>query len=635
MQFIRDHSNSIWAKILLVGVGVSLAGIGGTQIFSGPSADTVATVNGQKVILQEVEAQYQQLLNANAQGDLNEAVQRQYKLIARQDLLQRRALDSQIKDWKVRVSDQAVAEEIISIPAFQLDGVFDQETYKTALFYSGYNIETFEEAIRRDLEERIVREAFVNSAFVPEKELNAQVAFLGQTRNLEVATYNYLDNLDSVAISEDDIQEEYNRSADQYKTPNLVKLQYIELAQNAIQLEYQSSLSSEEILAEAESLKQQNEQRLSEQFTIEFTTTAEKNSAMDILNDLRARLESGEMTIAEAKNEIAQIDNAYYNQNGNFKYGAAGIPAFDDALFSLTAEAPFSEPFDTDGEVHMVHLLKVSSPYANEAALLTAAEASLQDKRKNDAYLAKEVRMQELAETYTESLGEIAQDLGLHIQETDWLNLDVQEGLLANPSVWAALNTYDVTDNQKNSLPFAFNGQADHAMIVRIADKEESRSKTLEESYDEIKAELAKNKVRDEVTSKVNAMLEAGDAQSFQNDIEQLGFAYNQYNDLAITSVGQLQAKPVEQFAISNGFQKVHTLEGSTPKYLVEDIDGHIAVIAVNAINNGSIEDLAEADQNGLQEYLQGREATVEYQAFMKYLLNNSKITIYNNSFFE
>ncbi|MHC5225935.1 peptidylprolyl isomerase [Ignatzschineria sp. LJL83] len=635
MQFIRDHSNSVWAKILLVGVGVSLAGIGGTQIFSGPSADTVATVNGQKVILQEVEAQYQQLLNANTQGDLTEDVQRQYKLIARQDLLQRRALDSQIKDWKVRVSDKAVAEEIISIPAFQLDGVFDQETYKTALFYSGYNIETFEEAIRRDLEERIVREALVNSAFVPEKELNAQIAFLGQKRDLEIATYNYLEGLDSIAVSEDEVQKKYDQAADQYKTPNLVKLQYIELAQNAIALEGQPSFSSEEISAEAESLKQQNEQRLSEQFTIEFSNVAEKNDAIDVLNDLKAQLESGEMTIDEAKNEIAQIDNAYYNQNGNFKYGAAGIPAFDDALFSLTEKAPFSSPFDTDGEVHMIHLLKISSPYANEDALVTAAEQSLQDKRKNDAYMAKEVRMQELAETYTESLGEIAQDLGLKMQETAWLNFDVQEGLLANPSVWTALNTYDVTDNHKNSLPFAFNGQADHAMIVRIADKEESRSKTLEESYDEIKTELAKNRAKEEMTNQVNAMLESGDVQSFQNDIEQLGFAYNQYNDLAITSVGQLQTKPVEQFAISNGFQKVHTLENDAPQYLVEDIDGHIAVIAVNAINSGNIDDLAESDQNELQEYLQGREATVEYQALMKYLFNNSKITIYNNGFFE
>ena len=43
MQFIRDHASSLWAKILLGGVAISLAGIGGTQIFSGPSADTIAS----------------------------------------------------------------------------------------------------------------------------------------------------------------------------------------------------------------------------------------------------------------------------------------------------------------------------------------------------------------------------------------------------------------------------------------------------------------------------------------------------------------------------------------------------------------------------------------------------------------
>ncbi|UNM96684.1 SurA N-terminal domain-containing protein [Ignatzschineria rhizosphaerae] len=635
MQFIRDHSNSLWAKILLVGVGVSLAGIGGTQIFSGPSADTVATVNGAKVSLQEVEAQYQQLLNANAQnGDVTEEIQRQYRLIARQDLIQRRAMDSQIKEWKIRASDRSVAEEIVSIPSFQKDGVFDQETYKTALFYSGYSIEGFEDAIRRDVEERIVREAFVNSAFVSNNELQEQIAFLGQKRDLEVATFNYLDDLESVAVSENEIKKQYEENIAQYKTPNLVKLQYVELEANALKAEDQS-YSAAEIQEEADKLKKQDEQRLSEQFTIEYSTDSEKQEAMDILADLKERIESGAMTFDEAKAEIAQIDNAYYNRNGNFKYGAAGIPEFDDALFELTEEAPFSTPFSTGGEVHLVHLLNISTPYNDDAALLAAAEKSLKENAVADLYMTKEARMQELAETYTESLGEIAQDLGLELKETDWLNLDSQEDLLGNASVWAAVSGYDVMENGRNSLPFAFNDQTNHAMIVRIADKEESRSKSLEESYEEIKAELAKNRAKEETMNRVNAMLEAGDTQNFQNDIEQLGFSYNQYNDLAITSVGQLQTKPVEQYAISNGFQKIHHLEDGKPQYLVEDVDGYIFVVAVNKINVGEAEGFTDEDRAQLQEYLDGREASFEYQALMQYLFNNSKIKLYNNSFFQ
>src|SRR5699024_12651745 len=102
---------------------------------------------------------------------------------------------------------------------------------------------------------------------------------------------------------------------------------------------------------------------------------------------------------------------------------------------------------------------------------------------------------------------------------------------------------------------------SNHAMIVRVMDKKASRVKSLEESYDEIKLELAKNRAKDSMINQVNAMLESGDVQSFQNNIEQLGFAYNQYNDLAITSVGQLQTMPVELYDISNGFLKIHRLE--------------------------------------------------------------------------
>ena len=634
MQFIRDHASSLWAKILLGGVAISLAGIGGTQIFSGPSADTIASVNGDKITLQEVEAQYQQLLNANAQNvDLTEEMQRQYKLIARQDLIERRAMDSQITDWKIRASNRAVAEEIVTIPAFQKDGKFDQESYKMSLFNAGYSIENFESAVRRDVQEGIVREALINSVFIPERSLVSQLEIAGQTRDVEVASINYLQDLDKVEVSEDEVKKEYAENSAKYVTPNLVKLQYIELTTNAATLA-DTTFSAEDLSVEADKLKKANEQRLSEQFTIEYGTDAEKQAAIDTLSAIKARIESGEITFDQAKEEISHLDNAYYNRNGNFRYGAAGIPVFDDELFSLTMESPISNPFATEGEVHMVHLLNIDTPYKNDEDLQLAAKKSLEDNAKANAYMAQEARMQELAETYTDSLGEIAADLGVELKNTEWLNLDEREGLLSNPTVWNAVNTYDVTENNRNSLPFAYNDQANHAMIVRIADQEVSRPQTLEESFDVIHSELEQNKSKAFLQSQIDSMLEAGDVENFQDKFEQLGYAYNQYNDLGISSIGQL-SQPVEQLAVSNGFQKIQQLEDGKPKYTVEDIDGHLVVVYFNNITKGQKSDFSEDEQVQIVEYLQGVEASFEYRAFQQYLINNSNVKIYNNTFFE
>lgn len=634
MQFIRDHASSLWAKILLGGVAISLAGIGGTQIFSGPSADTIASVNGDKITLQEVEAQYQQLLNANAQNvDLTEEMQRQYKLIARQDLIERRAMDSQITDWKIRASNRAVAEEIVTIPAFQKDGKFDQESYKMSLFNAGYSIENFESAVRRDVQEGIVREALINSVFIPERSLVSQLEIAGQTRDVEVASINYLQDLDKVEVSEDEVKKEYAENSAKYVTPNLVKLQYIELTTNATTLA-DTTFSAEDLSVEADKLKKANEQRLSEQFTIEYGTDAEKQAAIDTLSAIKARIESGEITFDQAKEEISHLDNAYYNRNGNFRYGAAGIPVFDDELFSLTMESPISNPFATEGEVHMVHLLNIDTPYKNDEDLQLAAKKSLEDNAKANAYMAQEARMQELAETYTDSLGEIAADLGVELKNTEWLNLDEREGLLSNSTVWNAVNTYDVTENNRNSLPFAYNDQANHAMIVRIADQEVSRPQTLEESFDVIHSELAQNKSKAFLQSQIDSMLEAGDVENFQDKFEQLGYAYNQYNDLGISSIGQL-SQPIEQHAVSNGFQKIQQLEDGKPKYTVEDIDGHLVVVYFNNITKGQKSDFSEDEQVQIVEYLQGVEASFEYRAFQQYLINNSNVKIYNNTFFE
>lgn len=636
MQFIRDHANSVWAKILLIGVGVSLAGIGGTQIFSGPSADAVASVDGSKITLQEVEAQYQLLLNNYAQNtELTEEMQRQYKLIAREDLIQRRALNKQAEDWKIRASDRAVAEKIIEIPAFQKNGVFDQETYKQALFYSGYNIESFEDGVRRDVEDQIIREAFALSAFASEKALIEELEYVGQTRDLAVATYNYRDQAKNVTVSNDEVAARYEANKGQFVTPDRIKVQYLELTPALFGAETQIDLSSDMVADEMTKLKKENEQRASEQFTIEYSNDAEKAEALQLLADLRVALVSGAMTFDEAKAKMEEVNNAYYNKNGNFKYGAAGIPQFDDALFALTEADPYSEPFATDGEVHLVHLLGITTPFADENDLKTAAVNNLKQKQHLDQYLQAEARMQQLAETYTESLDEIAQDLGVPLKETEWLNVDQPEGFIANPTVWDALNTVDVRENHRNSLPFAFNNEDNHAMIVRIADQEERRQKSLDESYDEIKAELTMEKAKSSITDRVNAMLEAGDVESFQNDIEQLGFAYNQYNDLAITSIGNLQAKPVEQEAISNGFEKVKQLKDNKPEYLVEDIDGHIVVVAVNNIKKGESADFPDDMKTQLREYLDARSGSYEYQALLLYIKNHSNIKLYNSSFFN
>ena len=591
-------------------------------------------LNGDKITLQEVEAQYQQLLNANAQNvDLTEEMQRQYKLIARQDLIERRAMDSQITDWKIRASNRAVAEEIVTIPAFQKDGKFDQESYKMSLFNAGYSIENFESAVRRDVQEGIVREALINSVFIPERSLVSQLEIAGQTRDVEVASINYLQDLDKVEVSEDEVKKEYAENSAKYVTPNLVKLQYIELTTNATTLA-DTTFSAEDLSVEADKLKKANEQRLSEQFTIEYGTDAEKQAAIDTLSAIKARIESGEITFDQAKEEISHLDNAYYNRNGNFRYGAAGIPVFDDELFSLTMESPISNPFATEGEVHMVHLLNIDTPYKNDEDLQLAAKKSLEDNAKANAYMAQEARMQELAETYTDSLGEIAADLGVELKNTEWLNLDEREGLLSNPTVWNAVNTYDVTENNRNSLPFAYNDQANHAMIVRIADQEVSRPQTLEESFDVIHSELAQNKSKAFLQSQIDSMLEAGDVENFQDKFEQLGYAYNQYNDLGISSIGQL-SQPVEQHAVSNGFQKIQQLEDGKPKYTVEDIDGHLVVVYFNNITKGQKSDFSEDEQVQIVEYLQGVEASFEYRAFQQYLINNSNVKIYNNTFFE
>lgn len=637
MQFIREHSKSPWAKALFVGIGISLMGIGGAGIFGSSSSDAVASVGGQKIPLIEVDRLYQQLLTQQNGAELSDAEQAQLKLIARREVIQRAAIDEQIRNWGIRASDSDVAKEIAALPLFQVDGQFNPEEYKMRVAYLGFTTEGFEEQVRRDVGQFRLNQAVAASSIVTHKELASQAEFSNQQRNLEVAVYNYADNLKNIEVSDEEIAKEFAENGEKYQSEERVKLQYIELNDDAIALDENATApSAEQIEAKMKELKLTGEKRVSEQITIEFNNDEEREQALSQLNDLYERISSGEISFDEAKGEAEHFENAFYAHNGNFGFGDTAIPEFDELLFSLTEENPLGKPYTTNGEAHLVHLLKINSEYESEERLRTAAIRDLQQAQKANKYLDKEMRLQELAEVYTDSLLEIAEELGLKVKETEWLSLESREGLLANETVWNAINGFDVKENGKNSLPFSLNEGKNEAYIVRIGEHEPRRALTLEEAKESITKEIAAAKVREEMLAKVDELKEDLTPEEFAEKVKTLGFDYYAFPKQNLLELGELSnLDQAVQFGVLMGFQGVGALEDEKPVYLSDDFAGNLVLVAVNEVKLGNLEALSESEVKELEAYLQNRATNDEYQALMLHLINNSNIKLYENSYFK
>lgn len=640
MQFIREHSKSPWAKILFVGIGISLMGIGGAGIFGSSSSDSVASVGGEKIPLIEVDRLYQQLLTQQNGAEMSDAEQAQLKLIARREVIQRAAIDKQVRDWGIRASDSDVAKEIAALPLFQVDGRFDPEEYKLRVAYLGYSTEGFEEQIRRDVGQFRLSQAVAASTIVTHKELASQAEFSNQQRDLEVAVYNYGDNLKNITVTDEEIEAEYAENGVNYQSEERVKLQYIELNDDAALADADETkfadLTDAVIEKKMEALRLSGEKRVSEQITIEFTGAEEQERALAELTGLYEQVTSGEMTFEEAKAAAEHFENAFYSHNGNFSFGDAAIPEFDELLFSLTEEAPLGKPYTTDGEAHLVHLLKINKAYESEEALREAAITELKESRRAELYLDKEMRLQELAEVYTDSLLEIAEELGLEVKESDWLSLERRTGLLENETVWNALNSFDVKENGKNSLPFSMQENKNEAYILRIAEHEPQRALTLEEAREQIEQDLAVRKVRREILAKVEDLKGSLTQGEFAEEVKALGFDYYAFPEQNLLEISELaNLDEAVQFGVLAGFQGVGMLNNGEPHYLSEDFAGNLVFVAVNEITLGDLKTFSESESKELEAYLQNRATNDEYQALMLHLINNSSIKLYENSYFK
>src|SRR5262249_31942946 len=82
-------------------------------------------------------------------------------------LIAEKALAQETAKANVSVSSQRVVEVIKGIPAFQQDGKFNYERYKTLLAAQGQNEHPFEQRIRADRVQQTLLRSLADSSLVP------------------------------------------------------------------------------------------------------------------------------------------------------------------------------------------------------------------------------------------------------------------------------------------------------------------------------------------------------------------------------------------------------------------------------------------------------------------------------------
>jgi len=495
---VRNSKPLKYGLITLISIPFVLVGIG--SYFSGGTAAPIAEVNGEPIDQYQWDRAYQQQRQQLAQmfgGQLPEAFANEGLLRdqALQQLITQQVLESEVIEQKFAVGDEALGRAIRKLPDFQIDGRFDSDAYQQALRSSGMSTPMFEQGYRDSTALDQFRTGISDTSFTLPQEADRLAALGRQTRTIEAVKFDFAAAKDGIDVPDEEVTAFFDANKDNYKFPQRVKIQYIEL--NSVDVASEIEISDDEAQTyydENRARYIQAEQREASHILLE-TGDASEEEQVTKLTEVKARIDGGE-SFADLASEFSEdVGSADAGGSLGIITPGAMVPAFEETVFALEAEGAVSEPVVTDFGVHLIRLdsIKPEEGEPFEDVKDEIIETLQQDEADREFFDLRD-QLEELSFDNPGSLDPAADATGLEIQTSDWLDSDTDSGpVLSSPGIMSAAFSPDVLDDENNSELIDIENR--HVVVLRVLEHEEPRPKSLddvrEEVVNSIKAEKA------------------------------------------------------------------------------------------------------------------------------------------------
>ncbi|WP_287418399.1 SurA N-terminal domain-containing protein [Reinekea sp.] len=448
LQAFRNSAKGKVGKTIVGLIVITFVFFGAESIISIAGNSAPATVNGDDIS----ENDYQRLLNSRQQELTSQYGAEIGSQLANSPFLRQEVLNILInqklqaqltQDLKFEVSDDQVLKTLTEVPAFQLNGKFDQDMYLNLLSANGFNHKSFIASQRAQAALTQMQSGLVNSAFVNEKSVARYASLDAQQRKVAYRTLSAADYLASVAPSTDDLQAYYDENQDQFLSEERVKVKVVRVAMadmiaDALVTDDEIDSAYQSYLAALAS----NEQRTVSHilFADGADNAAEAQSAL-------ARLAAGE-AFADLATELS-------DDPGSAEFGGSlgelipdvYVAEFYNAAMELTQEGDVSDLVTTEYGVHLIQLDSLSTAQAASLADQTAElTAVLKERKARDEMILVAADLADDAFA-SDDIADVALNFQTDVIETDWLTRSSDDELMAEDGFAAAVFSPTVVDD--------------------------------------------------------------------------------------------------------------------------------------------------------------------------------------------
>ena len=468
------------------------------------SGDTIAMVDGQEISTGEFRRTYQAQLQAyrSAYGaNMSEQLLKQLGIEQQilQQMVDERAALAEAERLHITASDEEVRQAILTMPAFQENGVFiGDQRYQQLLRMQRppMTAAEFEDSVRRQLTVQKLRSSLTDWMSVADNELEQEYRHRNDKVKLAVVSLTADSFRNQVQVSDADVASYFDAHKNDFKIPEKRKIRYALIDIDAMRAKINVPN------ADVERTYNNN---------IEQYSTPEQVRASHILiktdgKDEAAAKAKAEDILKQAKAgaDFAELAKKYSEDEGSAKNGGdldyfgrgRMVPEFDQAVFAMQP-GQISDLVKTQYGYHIIKLVDKKN----------ATTRPLQDVRQQIidqlAYERAQTQASDLADSLAKQISKpadldrVAKANGLAVQESGFFARD--EPILGlGPAPEAASKAFDMKTGEVAGPIRASRGFVFETLVA----KQDPYVPKLDEVKERVRDEVVKNKARELATTK-------------------------------------------------------------------------------------------------------------------------------------
>jgi len=596
LQSMRNGAQSTAAKVIIGLIVLSFAAFGLETLLPGGAGNSVADVNGEEITpfaLQEAITQQKRQLVSIFGDDIDPAMLDDDRLRPRalDSLIQRMLLLQQTADLKLVASNAQIGKSITSVEAFQLNGVFSPDAYKSVLANAGYTPERFRRAQAEDIVLTQLQTGVSETEFSTRAELLATANFMAEERDVR-----YLVIPEGTLVSADDLSEAaleayFADHRSEFMNPEQLVVDYILLTPEDFAVEIDDDAVRQQFEIVRDEYEVAEQARVSHILLIQGDDEADADYAARIA-EVSERLGGGEDFADLAAALSDDLGSANIGGELGFTDGNAFPDAMEDAIATLLEPGAVSGAVETDAGVHFIRLEERiagdSVSFEDVKEELRASMASAEAERE---LLVSVESLRDLVFNAADLAGPAA-SIGATVVRSAPFSEDNGSDLFADERLRALAFAEDVRSDRNNSEVLELSGK--RFVVVRIHEIRPPQVSPFEEVEGTIRERLAtqiESEALADLRARAEAFLSNGDSLEAAADALALEWRV----ELAATRLSSQLPREVLNAAFAMAADQSSVLEP-----VAVPAAGH-ALVQLARVSPGELKNLNEGERASLR----------------------------------